>query len=181
MPPVTDRGRVGLSLVVRSVIWAALLPGLTAGFVPWYYFGVDPASFDPTKVRHLAGGLVMIAGLALLIACIVAFARRGRGTLSPLDPPRTLVVQGLYRYVRNPMYLGVATIGIGELIVWPSGGLWIWWGAWLLLVNVFVIAVEEPALRRQFGSSYTHYTRAVSRWVPRLRPYAPPRQIAGDA
>jgi protein-S-isoprenylcysteine O-methyltransferase Ste14 len=137
--------------------------------------------FDASSGRHLAGGVVLLAGLALLTACIVEFARRGRGTLSPLDPPRALVVQGLYRYVRNPMYLGVLTIGIGQLTIWPSRRLLIWWACWFAWVHVFVIAVEEPALRRQFGSSYTHYTRAVSRWVPRLRPYAPPRQIAGDA
>jgi len=169
-----------LSLIVRNVIWAALLPGLVAGFVPWSYFGVDPSAFDPASMRHLAGGVVMLAGVALLIACIVEFARKGRGTLSPLDPPRALVVHGLYRYVRNPMYLSVATIAIGELIVWPSRGLLIWWLSWFAWVNVFVIAVEEPALKRQFGSSYAHYARAVGRWLPRRQPYAPPRQLQGD-
>lgn len=170
-----------MSLIVRSLIWAAALPGLVAGFVPWYYFGVESSTFDPASVRHLAGGVVMVAGLVLLIACIVEFARRGRGTLSPLDPPRALVVHGLYRYVRNPMYLGVLTIGIGQLFVWPSSGLLIWWVAWFAWVNVFVIAVEEPSLSRQFGAGYAHYTRAVGRWRPRLQPYAPSRQLQGDA
>jgi protein-S-isoprenylcysteine O-methyltransferase Ste14 len=171
MPAVSDGVLSKVGLAARSLLWAALLPGLLAGLVPWYYFGVDPATFGPSRLRHLAGGVVLLAGLALLTACIVEFARRGRGTLSPLDPPRSLVVSGLYRYVRNPMYLGVLTIGIGQLIVWPSLGLLIWWLSWFAWVNVFVVAHEEPALRRQFGLSHADYMRSVGRWIPRLTPY----------
>ena len=163
--------RSTLSLTARSLFWAALLPGVVAGLVPWYYFGVDPSTVDIRRPLDLAGVLVIVTGVALTVACIVDFARRGRGTLSPLDPPRLLVVSGLYRHVRNPMYLGVATIGIGELMLWSSRGLVIWWVAWFAWVNVFVRVVEEPALRRQFGSSYDRYVRSVGRWIPRLRPY----------
>jgi protein-S-isoprenylcysteine O-methyltransferase Ste14 len=160
-----------LSLAARSVLWAVLLPGFVAGFAPWYFFGLDTVVIDRRNPAQMIGLVVIGAGVALTAACIVEFARRGRGTLSPLDPPRFLVVNGLYRYVRNPMYLGVATIGIGELLVWPSRGLLIWWMAWFAWVNVFVLVVEEPALRRQFGSSYDRYVRSVGRWIPRLRPF----------
>jgi protein-S-isoprenylcysteine O-methyltransferase Ste14 len=105
----------------------------------------------------------------LLIACIVEFARRGRGTLSPVDPPRHLVVSGLYQYVRNPMYLSVTTIVLGEVLVTHSLALAIYWSIWFLAVNLFVIGYEEPALRRQFGDSYNEYCRQVGRWIPRLR------------
>ena len=160
-----------MSLILRNLFWAALLPGVVAGLVPWYYFGVDPSTVDIRRPLDLVRVLVIVTGVVLTVACIVAFARRGQGTLSPLDPPRLLVVSGLYRYVRNPMYLGVATIGIGELMLWPSRGLVIWWVAWFAWVNVFVRVVEEPALRRQFGSRYDRYVRSVGRWIPRLGPY----------
>jgi protein-S-isoprenylcysteine O-methyltransferase Ste14 len=158
-----------LSLTARSLLWAVLLPGFVAGFAPWYFFGLDTVIIDWRNPAQAIGLVVIGAGMVLLGRCIWDFARRGRGTLSPFDPPRLLVVNGLYRHVRNPMYLGVATIGIGELLVWPSPGLVMWWVAWFALVNVFVLVVEEPSLRRQFGSSYEQYTKAVSRWMPRIK------------
>ena len=96
-------------LALRSLLWMILLPGIVAGYVPWRFFGfrlVIPDVFDLTQML----GVVCIAGGAVLLAaCIFEFARSGRGTLSPVDPPRHLVVRGLYRYVRNPMYLSVTT------------------------------------------------------------------------
>jgi protein-S-isoprenylcysteine O-methyltransferase Ste14 len=108
----------------------------------------------------------------LLAACIWEFARSGRGTLAPLDPPRELVVRGLYRYVRNPMYLGVSLIVLGEALLTGSRGLMVYWIIWFLVVNLFVRFYEEPTLRRQFGQSYERYAHAVGRWVPRLPPSA---------
>ena len=112
--------------------------------------------------------LLGVLGVTLLGACIWEFARRGRGTLAPIDPPKHLVVQGLYRYVRNPMYVSVTTILLGELLIVRSGALLWYCAAWLVAVNLFVIGYEEPALRRQFGDSYQHYTRTVRRWIPRV-------------
>jgi len=89
-------------LAFRSLVWAALLPGLVAGYVPWRFFGL---------------------GAALLAGCIWEFARSGRGTLAPVDPPRELVVRGLYCYVRNPMYLCVTTVLVGELLLTGSRAL----------------------------------------------------------
>src|SRR5688572_10002337 len=89
---------VGLAL--RSVAWAAVLPGFFAGYAPWRYFGLRDVDFAALGPAQLPALLCVGAGAALLAACIVEFARSGRGTLSPLDPPRTLVVRGLYRYVR---------------------------------------------------------------------------------
>lgn len=77
-------------------------------------------------------------------------------------------MQGLYRYVRNPMYLSVTTILFGELVLTRSRGLLAYWAIWFAVVNLFVIAIEEPTLRRRFGASYDRYTRTVGRWVPRL-------------
>lgn len=115
-------------------------------------------------------GLVAIAiGAALLCTSVWEFARTGRGTLSPVDPPRELVVRGLYRYVRNPMYVSVTVMLLGEVLLARSWALFLYWAVWFALVTVFVIWCEEPALRRQFGESYERYTREVRRWVPRLR------------
>jgi len=108
-------------------------------------------------------------GAALLAACIFEFARSGRGTLSPVDPPRQLVVHGLYRYVRNPMYLSVTTIVLGEALLMRSRTLAVYWAIWFLGVNLFVIGYEEPTLRGRFGASYEKYTEQVGRWIPRFR------------
>jgi protein-S-isoprenylcysteine O-methyltransferase Ste14 len=87
--------------------------------------------------------------------------------LSPADPPKELVVRGLYRYVRNPMYLSVLTIVAGEIMLTRSTELAVYWLVFLAVANVFVRGYEEPYLKRQFGESYESYTRDVSRWIPR--------------
>jgi protein-S-isoprenylcysteine O-methyltransferase Ste14 len=156
-------------LAFRSLLWAALLPGLIAGYVPWRYFGLREVALSWTDPLHLLGITLIGLGTGLLGACIWEFARGGRGTLSPADPPTELVVRGLYRYVRNPMYLSVSAILFGEVVVTRSGGLILYWSIWFAAVNLFVIGYEEPSLRRQFGTSYDHYTHAVGRWLPRFR------------
>jgi protein-S-isoprenylcysteine O-methyltransferase Ste14 len=156
-------------LALRSILWAVLLPGVVAGYVPWRYFGLKRASWDVSRPETMAGILFIVAGTTLLAACIVEFARTGRGTLSPFDPPRRLVVRGLYRYVRNPMYLSVTLVVLGEVMMARSRGLLLYWAIWFVAVNLFVIGYEEPTLRSQFGPSYDEYTRQVGRWIPRWR------------
>jgi protein-S-isoprenylcysteine O-methyltransferase Ste14 len=153
-------------LAVRSVFWAALLPGLFAGYVPWRFFGLARAQLSLHNPVHILGLLVIGLGAALLGTCIWEFARSGRGTLAPVDPPRELVVRGLYRYVRNPMYLSVTVIVLGELLLTGSRPLLVYWAVWFVAVNLFVVGYEEPTLRRRFGESYERYTRAVGRWLP---------------
>src|SRR6266536_1042261 len=134
-------------LALRSLLWTILLPGVFAGYVPWRFFGL---------------------GVALLAACIFEFARSGRGTLSPVDAPRHLVVRGLYQYVRNPMYLSVTMIILGEALVAHSVALSGYWAVWFVCPNLFVIVYEEPTLRRTFGDEYEVYFQRVRRWIPRL-------------
>ena len=157
-----------LSLTLRSLLWTILLPGVVAGYVPWAVFGVGDLVLDLSRPHHVLGLLLVSAGAALLGACIFEFARSGRGTLSPVDPPKRLVVRGLYRYVRNPMYLSVTAILLGEVVLMRSGALALYWAAWFSVVNAFVIGYEEPTLRSQFGESYEEYTRSVGRWVPSI-------------
>ena len=153
-------------LGLRSLLWAILLPGFFAGYVPWRFLGLGRTQVDLLRPAHVLGLLCIGLGAALLAACILEFARSGRGTLSPVDPPRRLVVRGLYRYVRNPMYLSVTTIVLGEAILTHSQALGVYWAIWFLGANLFVIGYEEPTLRRRFGVSYDEYTQQVGRWIP---------------
>lgn len=114
--------------------------------------------------------LLIGAGACILLWCIYAFARHGKGTLSPVDPARRLVVSGLYRYVRNPMYLGVTTVLLGETLFFKSMPLLGYTGLVFLLFNLFIRLYEEPYLRRQFGEAYERYCEKVGRWLPG-RPY----------
>jgi protein-S-isoprenylcysteine O-methyltransferase Ste14 len=122
---------------------------------------------DTRSPRHWLGLAVIGIGVVLLGTCIWEFARRGRGTLAPVDPPTTLVVQGLYRYVRNPMYVSVTMIVLGEAVLAGSRALLAYWAVWFLAVNLFVIGYEEPTLQRRFGPAYGRYRATVRRWLPR--------------
>ncbi len=157
-------------LALRSILWTLLLPGLVAGFIPWQFYGVSHVHLDLTNPLTLLALVLIAAGGALLATCIWDFAAVGRGTLSPLDPPKQLIVQGLYRYVRNPMYLSVSTIVLGEALLARSRALLAYWGIFFVMANLFVILYEEPRLRRQFGESYERYMQRVGRWLP-SRPY----------
>jgi protein-S-isoprenylcysteine O-methyltransferase Ste14 len=163
------------SLALRSLLWTLLLPGLFAGYVPWRFFGLSHAKVSLSNPAHLLGILSIVLGAVLLGVCIVEFAQSGRGTLSPVDPPRRLVVHGLYRYVRNPMYLSVTAIVLGEGLLTGSWTLSVYWAIWFLGANLFVMGYEEPALRRRFGASYDAYAKQVGRWFPNLRFRRPPR------
>ena len=154
-------------LALRSVFWTIAFPGFFAGYLPWRFFGLRSAVIDLRIPLHWSGLMLMTLGMALLGVCIFEFARSGRGTLSPMDPPRVLVVRGLYRYVRNPMYLSVTLIVWGEILLTRSTALFIYWMVWFAAANLFVRGYEEPALRRQFGSDYDRYAATVGRWFPR--------------
>jgi protein-S-isoprenylcysteine O-methyltransferase Ste14 len=111
-------------------------------------------------------------GAAILLQCAWDFAVVGLGTPAPIDPPKTLVVSGLYRFVRNPMYVGVALVLFSEALLFSSPRLL----AYALLValgfHLFAVAYEEPTLRNEFGASYHAYCQAVPRWIPRLTPWS---------
>ncbi len=158
-------------LALRALFWTLALPGFFAFYLPWALFDLRDVVIDGSNPRHLLGLVWIGAGALLLLACIWEFARRGRGTLSPADPPTRLVITGLYRYVRNPMYLCVTLIVFGEVLLTLSRGLFAYWVIWFAVTNVFVMGYEEPTLRAQFGTDYERYTRAVGRWMPRLSPY----------
>lgn len=156
-------------LAIRSIAWTVLLPGLFAGYIPWRYFGLGRVQLDLGSPVHLVGLLCIGLGAVLLGTCIWEFARSGRGTLAPVDPPRQLVVRGLYRYVRNPMYLSVTLIVLGEFLLTGSRPLFLYWALWFVGANLFVIGYEEPTLHRRFGVAYDRYQAEVGRWLPQFR------------
>ena len=155
-------------ILVRAVTYATLFIGLVLIFLPARVVsssGVVP----PTEIGlwQSAGMLVAAAGAALAVACIVVFALIGQGTPAPFDPPRPLVVQGPYRFVRNPMYIGAALAMAGAALFYQSVALFIYICVFLLISHLFVVAYEEPRLRRTFGEDYAAYCNKVGRWWPR--------------
>jgi len=161
--------RVSPWLVLRATVWSLLFAGTVVGYVPWRFFGVWRAPIRFASPVHILGLAALVVGTYLMFACIREFARRGRGTPAPMDPPRELVVHGPYRYVRNPMYLGATLALIGELLLAFSPAFLGYAITWFVAVSLLVVAYEEPTLREKFGESYVRYTRRVRRWLPSFR------------
>jgi protein-S-isoprenylcysteine O-methyltransferase Ste14 len=155
-------------LVLRTILWSAAFAGTFLVYIPWAYYGAWRSPLTLDDPRMLTGLLVIALGAALVLACIVNFARHGRGTPAPMDAPRELVVHGPYRYVRNPMYLGGALAMLGELVRVPSWAFAGYIAFWFMAVGLLVLTYEEPTLRAKFGESYERYTREVPRWIPRF-------------
>jgi protein-S-isoprenylcysteine O-methyltransferase Ste14 len=145
-----------------------VLPGTVLIWVPLWLSTLAGGRGDVGAARFL-GLLPLVIGAAGLLWCIWDFARKGKGTLAPIDPPRFVVRSGLYRVVRNPMYVSVLTVLVGEAIVFGSRWLAAWAAVVAVAVHGFVVGYEEPTLRQQFGADYETYCRAVPRWIPRPR------------
>jgi len=131
-------------------------------------------------VMRLAGIGVIALGLTLVASSIRWFARQGKGTLAPWDPPRALVVGGPYRYVRNPMISGVVFVLIGEAIALRSLPHGVWALTFLAINVTYIPLLEEPMLRHRFGAAYDEYRRHVPGLVPRARPWTPEGNTEDD-
>ena len=153
-----------------SLLFFLLAPGSTAGLVPWVITGWEG---EAPAWAVVVGALVTAAGTVLVVAAFVQFVAEGRGTPAPVAPTQSLVVGGLYRWVRNPMYVGVAGAIAGQAILFASVGVTLWLVAFVAAVTTFVVAYEEPTLRRTYGESYEAYAAAVHRWIPRVSPWRP--------
>lgn len=152
---------------LKSILFFMLAPGMVAGLIPLALFRTGPqiqTGFFP----YLAVPL-WLTGIATLIWCFRDFLVKGRGTPAPIDPPKELVVAGVYNYVRNPMYVGVLLVIIGYFL---------WFGYWNLLIyaavvftafNAFVAFYEEPNLKTRFGATYEDYLERVPGWIPRFK------------
>jgi protein-S-isoprenylcysteine O-methyltransferase Ste14 len=157
-------------LLLRSIFFTLLLPGTATVLIPyWLISSRDAGSPSPLAALRFLGLPLIIGGVSGLLYCIWQFFSTGRGTLAPVDPPKYLVVRGLYQYVRNPMYVSVVTVLIGEAMFFQSLPVLIEGGIFVVMVHLFVVLYEEPALRREFGESYERYVQTVGRWIPRYR------------
>ena len=156
----------------RTCIFALVVMGTVGVYLP-RYMGLLSGGLH--RDFRLLGLLPLCAGVYIALRCAFTFAWTGLGTPAPIDPPRVLVVNGMYRYVRNPMYFGMALLLIGEWLVWGSDlrRALEYIACFAVAVLLFVVFYEEPALRRKFPDDYAEYSRNVPRFLPRLHPWEP--------
>ncbi|MGA2489495.1 MAG: isoprenylcysteine carboxylmethyltransferase family protein [Anaerolineales bacterium] len=152
----------------KTVLFMLLVPGLLVGVLPVWLMASDPVLISFGFFRWLAVPLWAV-GVAVTVWCAWAFTVRGHGTPSPTDPPRELVVSGLYRFVRNPIYVGVIIFLIGYVLWHPSRSILGMPVIVAICSHLFVTLYEEPHLRKTFGVTYEEYCRLVPRWIPRLK------------
>jgi protein-S-isoprenylcysteine O-methyltransferase Ste14 len=159
-------------LALRAIFFVLLLPGTVAGYIPFGILESEHRLRVPEpSLSSVGAGILAIAGALVLLRCVWDFFARGKGTLAPIDPPRVLVVSGLYRFTRNPMYNGVLALVLGEAWLFGSVSLLEYALVVIVLFHLFVVFYEEPALTSQFGESYQAYRRAVPRWGFTTRPF----------
>jgi protein-S-isoprenylcysteine O-methyltransferase Ste14 len=157
-------------LVIRTLIFTVLVPGSVAAWVPYLLLssGLRASTHHLGSFRFL-GLLTVVFGAALYVWCAAEFAFAGEGTPAPWDPPGRVVAGGLYRRTRNPMYLAIGSVLLGEAILFESLPLLAYSSLIGALFHLFVVCYEEPALKRKFGADYEAYCRAVPRWLPWTR------------
>ena len=153
--------------VYKSLLYLIIEAGLFALYIPLGLLRTGPRI--ETGVTSLLAIPLWLIGSLIVLRCFWDFTFKGRGTPVPIDPPKELVVTGFYRYVRNPIYVGVLLIFLGHFL---------WFGYWALLiytvfafigVHFFVVLYEEPTLKRKFGAVYEDYLKRIPRWIPKFR------------
>jgi len=156
--------------LIGSIAFFFVAPFMVAGVIPWLITHWQVGG-DGSLTLTIIGALMAIAGLAALVDCFVRFALQGGGTPAPIAPTQELVVSGLYRYVRNPMYLAVLLLIFGQMLIFANAGLLAYGVAVALTVHFFVLGYEEPTMKKSFPEAYALYSENVGRWLPRLSPW----------
>ena len=152
--------------IIKTLIFTVLVPGTVAGYMPYLLLG--GFSRPPSGPVSWVGASVIVLGAAIYFRCAWEFAVRGLGTPAPIAPTKFLVTTALHRYIRNPMYVGVAMVILGQAALFRSVHLVEYAAVMLLIVHLFVVFYEEPTLYRQFGEEYEKYRGTVPRWIPKL-------------
>jgi protein-S-isoprenylcysteine O-methyltransferase Ste14 len=170
-----------LLAVLGSVVFFVVAPGVVAGLAPWWISGrgSDTASLG-WPLRGL-GAVLIAAGAGVLLDSFARFALQGSGTPAPVFPTRHLVVSGLYRYVRNPMYVAVVAVIVGQSLLLGNARVLAYGAAVGVGFHVFVLLYEEATLRSTYGEEYVRFCAHVPRWIPRLRPWQPRDALAGGS
>lgn len=154
--------------LLKTLVFTILVPGTMAGYVPWRLR--QNAAIALTGAHDGAALAVIAIGIAIyLYTAFWGFALIGGGTPAPIAPTKILVVKGLHRFVRNPMYIGVGLVVGGQAWLSHSLPIAIYLACFGLAVHLFVVLYEEPTLRKQFGEEYERYRERVPRWMPRFR------------
>jgi protein-S-isoprenylcysteine O-methyltransferase Ste14 len=156
------------SLFLRNLLFTILQPGLIAGLFPFLVLGgssIRDTIHQTYDFIKISGLLALLIGFTIMMICIINFATRGQGTLSPADPTKKLVINGLYKCSRNPMYVGVLLMLIGEALFFRSTSLAIYSACIFALFNTFIIFFEEPRLKKDFSEDYAKYCNQVGRWI----------------
>jgi protein-S-isoprenylcysteine O-methyltransferase Ste14 len=163
------KNKEGLLMWVKTIFLTLLVPGVAVFLVP--FFLQRPSGFQLNSSPWIAalGIMTIFLGVFSFSWVSQAFVRFGKGTPAPFDPPRQFVARGLYRFVRNPMYLGAVLVILGEALLFWSWHLLAYAAAMLTMLHFFVIFYEESSLLRRFGEPYQDYLRTVPRWFPRFR------------
>jgi protein-S-isoprenylcysteine O-methyltransferase Ste14 len=167
---------MGKIVTFRNIIWTLLeiviAYGLFAVFIPRELLSLNLQLFpvDIGAVRY-CGLIFMIIGTVMNLKCYWDLIFSGKGTPDPLMPTEKLVSRGFYQFMRNPVYVGLFLILIGEAILFKSAVLLVYSLLWLSVLHLIVVFIEEPSLKRKFGESYDEYLKSVSRWIPRLKAF----------
>jgi protein-S-isoprenylcysteine O-methyltransferase Ste14 len=158
--------------VLGSAVFLVVAPGTIAGYVPWTFtrWRMQPPLLGFAPVR-IAGAILIAVGLIGLLDSFRRFAIEGFGTPAPVLPPRVLVVTGLYRFVRNPMYCGIVAAVVGQALWFGSAALLVYAAVIWLAFHLWVLGYEEPTLRAAFGARYEEFCANVPRWIPRPKPW----------
>lgn len=168
------------SAILGTLIFLLLAPGVVAGALPWW---ITRWQFRPPVLGIAAfrvlGVILIVAGIPALLDSFARFALQGLGTPAPVLPTRHLVVTGFYRYVRNPMYVGVAAVIFGQGLLLGSFQLLTYGAAVVLVFHLFVVLYEEPKLARSFGEEYRKFRDHVPRWIPRIAVLVRSRIVPG--
>jgi len=154
---------------VRAAIFIVVVPASVAGWIPWYSAGLPPLTPRAGVPLALFAALLVVAGWTALLVCAREFARAGRGTPAPYDPPRALVTSGLYHFTCNPMYVGVATAIFGQALWFHSRDTAIYGIAMVVMFHIVILIYEEPRLTKVFGKQYLDYKKTVPRWIGPIR------------
>jgi protein-S-isoprenylcysteine O-methyltransferase Ste14 len=157
---------------VGSAVFFLVAPSTLAGLLPWLITGwqLQPPFLGLELARGI-GAIMILAGVPVLVDAFSRFALQGLGTPAPIAPPRNLVVTGLYRYVRNPIFVAVVAIILGQAVLMGDWRLIVYGALLWLAFHVQVVAYEEPTLKLTFGREYEAFRAAVPRWIPRMTPW----------
>jgi protein-S-isoprenylcysteine O-methyltransferase Ste14 len=162
--------------ILGSAIFFVVAPCALAGLIPW---SITRWEFRPPffglELTRVIGVILILAGVPGLVDSFARFALQGLGTPAPIAPTRNLVVTGLYRYVRNPIYVAVVAIVLGQAVLLGDWRLIVYGALLWLAFHLFVVAYEEPTLEQTFGGEYEAFRANVPRWIPRMTPWPPSR------